>query len=181
MIELGGLGYKVGQERAKLYIDCLKNKYSGEDIGNFKKTLKFKSIRMKNFLKTNTKTSLLNNDVIQDEDIKLFVEVIEESVKTSTLEQLVNNHQDIGRTTRSEFVETPVATEERVNHFKRDTNSDDELTKSKKTKALNKMVSASKKKMMPKKDIKKPKSKKRVKKDPLTLGRKPSYLGEDGD
>jgi hypothetical protein len=80
MIELGGLGYKVGQERAKLYIDCLKNKYSGEDIGNFKKTLKFKSIRIKNFMKTNIKASLLNNDIIQDEDIKLFVEVIEESL-----------------------------------------------------------------------------------------------------
>jgi hypothetical protein len=102
-------------------------------------------------------------------------------VKTNTLEQIVNSQKGDERTTRSNFVDTPVDTEKRLNNFKRDNNSDDELTKTKKAKALNKMVSASKKKMMPKKEIKKSKSKKRVKKDPLTLGRKPSYLGEDGD
>lgn len=76
-IDLGKLAYKEGEQRAQLYIDCLKNKINGEESSNFRRTLKNKSIVVKHFNKTKAVGTLMNAEVLQDEDIKLFVEVVE--------------------------------------------------------------------------------------------------------
>ena len=76
-LDLGKLAYKEGEQRAQLYIDCLKNKINGEESGNFRRTLKNKSIVVKHFNKTKAVGTLMNAEVLQDEDIKLFVEVVE--------------------------------------------------------------------------------------------------------
>jgi hypothetical protein len=67
--------HKLGEDRAQLYINCLINKLSGQDIGNFKKTLRSTTLKSKGFIQTRNKESLLISNMLQDEDIKLFLEV----------------------------------------------------------------------------------------------------------
>ena len=68
--------YKFGEERAQFYIDFLKKRESGE-TGEFKKFVKFKTLKRDHIQQEISKNTVLESSVLKDEDIKLFVEVIE--------------------------------------------------------------------------------------------------------
>ncbi|CAI2386882.1 unnamed protein product [Moneuplotes crassus] len=74
--DLQKLGYLDITERAKMYVECLKTRLDGINSGGFRETLQRRSIREKLMTKFSNNQKLLNSDVLQDEDIRLFVLVI---------------------------------------------------------------------------------------------------------
>lgn len=77
------IGYKLGEERANAYIDFLRKKINGEEDSNLKKFMKFKTLK-KTHIEQVKKESTVEKHMLQDEDIRLFVEVIEEEADTNT-------------------------------------------------------------------------------------------------
>ena len=72
------IGYKLGEERANLYLMFLKKKLAGEEDNSFKKLVKFKTLKRTHIESVKADNSLLEQNILNDEDIRLFVEVIEE-------------------------------------------------------------------------------------------------------
>ena len=75
--------YKRGIERLMIYIDWLTNKLNGVNSGNFRKTLKNKTLKFNQG--EHTKESLFNLEASQDEDIKLLIEVAEENTELDSI------------------------------------------------------------------------------------------------
>mmetsp|Transcript_35175 Transcript_35175/g.34847 ORF Transcript_35175/g.34847 Transcript_35175/m.34847 type:complete len:103 (-) Transcript_35175:109-417(-) len=59
-----------------MYVDCLKTKLDGITSRGFRETLKRHSFILKSPTKFALHQTLLNSEVLQDEDIRLFVSVI---------------------------------------------------------------------------------------------------------
>lgn len=72
------IGYKLGEDRANLYIDFLQKKIKGEEDSSFKKLVKFKTLKRNHIEKVKAGDSLIEQNILKDEDIRLFVEIIEE-------------------------------------------------------------------------------------------------------
>ena len=75
--------YSKGIERLSIYIDCLTNKLNGVNSGNFRKTLKHKTLRSKHT--DHVKESLFNLEASQDEDVMLLVEFADENNELDAL------------------------------------------------------------------------------------------------
>lgn len=184
-MQLGRIGYKIGEERAKIYVDCLKNKIEGQELGNFRKTLKTKSIRVKVFNNTKSVGTLLNSEILQDEDVKLFVEVIENPDPPRPLELNLPDQKLMPRTPEVQSIRKKQFEEQREKLTKR-TEADEESKiefKSgfkEKRKRINSMNSQ--KKFIPGRKGNKEKSKKRPQNtEPLDLGRIPSIIAHGGN
>ena len=76
--QFSNLGFKLGEERANLYLEYLNKRINGEEDKNFKKLIKFKTLKRTHIETAKASDSLLEQSILNDEDIRLFVEVIEE-------------------------------------------------------------------------------------------------------
>ena len=72
------IGYKEGEERSQHYINQLSKTLNGELDTNFKKFVKFKTFKKNIVDSAKTENALLVKDMLNNEDIRLFVEVINE-------------------------------------------------------------------------------------------------------
>ena len=72
------IGYKKGEERAQHYINQL-NKATDGDVGTtFQKFVKFKTFKKNHIESVKADDALLAKDMLNNEDIRLFVEIIAE-------------------------------------------------------------------------------------------------------
>lgn len=174
---LSKLEYPEIVERAQIYSDWIKNKLNGDNIGNFRRTLKSKSIKKTILVQSLKGGTLLNSDVLQDEDIKLYVEVVE---------QFENNDYVIGTDEyKSQAPQTPqtVVIKHRKNFketkYKDVSDSDIEGSKLSKIKKRNRLGSGevlnAKFKNLKKFPVSKSKER-RKETTPLIIGRFPSII-----
>lgn len=153
----------------------------GNGIGNFRRTLKTKSIRVKNFNKTKVSGSLLNSDMLQDEDIKLFVEVVEDFKTTPELDLKLPDQKLLTKTPEAKNFESKDLLESKHKLSKR-TDSDEELKAGKHKKRSRIKSTSSQKKFVPSKskDRKKVDAKKRDKiTTAIEMNRLPSIMNMD--
>lgn len=171
---LSKLDYPEIVARAKVYSDWIKHKLNGDNIGNFRKTLKSKSIKKKILVQSPKEDTLLNSDVLQDEDIKLYVEVVEQF---ENYDNVISIDECKSQTPQTEIIKTRKNFKE--TKYKDKSDSDVEGSKPRKFKMRNRLGSgeALKAKLNNFKKFPDSKSKERRKETtPLIMGRFPSII-----
>lgn len=77
-LQFENVNYHLGAKRCEDYLSFIKKKVNGEEDTSFKKFVKFKTLKRTHIETVKADNSLLQESVINDEDIKIFVETIEE-------------------------------------------------------------------------------------------------------
>lgn len=70
--------YKLGEQRANIYLMFLNKRIKGEEDSNFKKLVKFKTLKRTHIETVKAADHLLEKNILNDDDIRLFVDIIED-------------------------------------------------------------------------------------------------------